>query len=320
MDPEAEGALRPLSAEIGKLEPQRQRVRQIFVQRGVEPAATAEAVESCVQLLGHERLRADFDMALRNFLNTFDTVLPRPEALPFVDDVNLFGEIQVLTRRRYRDTPDGDFDPRKYKEKVRRLIDAHVMALDLSQKIPPMRITDPAFGAYLDEIGSHRARASEMEHAVRHHIREHLDEDPAYYSKLSERINEIIGRLEDRWEQIALELGDLIDEINAGRTDDDNTGLDPATELPFHDQMAERVASSAPDASDQLIALTGSLVAEIRRITGAVGFWDNPTKQDDLRKAVKRLLDRSDLFAYDAGLDELAVELVAIAKANQHRL
>ena len=320
VDPEAEGALRPLSAEIGKLEPQRQRVRQIFVQRGVEPAATAEAVESCVQLLGHERLRADFDVALRAFLDTFDTVLPRPEALPFVDDVNLFGEIQVQTRRRYRDTPDGDFDPRKYKEKVRRLIDAHVMALDLSQKIPPMRITDPAFGAYLDEIGSHRARASEMEHAVRHHIREHLDEDPAYYSKLSERINEIIGRLEDRWEQIALELGDLIDEINAGRTDDDNTGLDPATELPFHDQMAERVASSAPDASDQLIELTGSLVAEIRRITGAVGFWDNPTKQDDLRKAVKRLLDRSDLFAYDAGLDELAVELVAIAKANQHRL
>ena len=320
VDPNAEGALRPLSAEIGKLEPQRQRVRQIFVQRGVEPAATIKAVESCILLLGDERLRADFDVALRTFLNTFDTVLPRPEALPFVDDVNLLGEIQVQTRRRYRDTPDGDFDPRKYKEKVRKLIDDHIMALDLSQKIPPMRITDPAFGAYLDEIGSHRAKASEMENAVRHHIREHIDEDPAYYSKLSERIDEIIGRLEDRWEQLALELGDLIDEINTGRTDDDNTGLDPVAELPFHGLMAERVASSAPDAAERLIVLTVSLVAEIRRITGAIGFWDNPTKQDELRKAVKLQLDGSDLFAYGAGLDELAVELVAIAKANQHRL
>lgn len=111
-----------------------------------------------------------------------------------------------------------------------------------------------------------------------------------------------------------------LDEINAGRTDDDNTGLDPVVELPFHDQMAEKMASSAPDAAERLVALTVSLVAEVRRITGAVGFWDNATKQDELRKAVKRLLDRSDLFAYDAGLDELAVELVAIAKANQHRL
>ena len=55
----------------------------------MELAATAEVVEACVLLLGNERLRADFDMALRTFLNTFDTVLPRPEALPFVDDVNL---------------------------------------------------------------------------------------------------------------------------------------------------------------------------------------------------------------------------------------
>ena len=132
-----DGALRPLTAEIEKLEPQRQRVRQIFVQHGVEPAETDEAIEACVQLLADEKLRAAFDVALRTFLTTFDTVLPRPEALPFVDDVNLFGEIQVRTRRRYRDTPDGDFDPHKYKEKVRRLIDEHVVALDLSQKIPP---------------------------------------------------------------------------------------------------------------------------------------------------------------------------------------
>ena len=224
------------------------------------------------------------------------------------------------SRYRYRDTPDGDFDPRKYKEKVRKLIDEHVTVLDLSQKVPPMRITDPGFGSHVAGISTGRAKASEMENAVRHHIRERVDEDPAYYSKLSERIDEILGRLEGQWTQIALEFGELIDEINAGRTDDDNTGLDPVVELPFHDQMAEKMASSAADAAERLIALTGSLVAEIRRITGAVGFWDNATKQDELRKAVKRLLDRSDLFAYDAGLDELAVELVAIAKANQHRL
>ena len=319
LDPDVDGALRPLATEIEKLEPQRQRVRQIFVQRGVEPAANIDAIEACVQVLADERLRAGFDVALRTFLTTFDTVLPRPEALPFVDDVNLFGEIQMLARRRYRDTPDGDFDPHKYKENVRRLIDRHITVLDLSQKIRPVRITDPAFSAHINGIGSDRAKASEMEHAVRHHIRGHIDEDPVYYERLSQRVDEILERLEERWDQMALEFEELVAEINAGRTDEEDTGLDPNTELPFHNQMAEKVASSQPDTSERLVALTSDLVAEIRRLIGVVGFWDNATKQDELRKAIKQTLDRSNLFAY-TNLDELAVELVALAKANQHRL
>ncbi len=319
VDPDVDGALRPLTTEIEKLEPQRQRVRQIFVQRSVEPAATNDALEACVQLLGDERLRAEFDVALRTFFTTFDTVLPRPEALPFVDDVNLFGDIQIRTRRRYRDTPDGDFDPYKYKEKVRWLIDQHITVLDLSQKVPPLRITDPAFNAHIKEMGSDRAKASEMEHAVRHHIRTHVDEDPVYYGKLSERVDEILDRLEDRWDQIALEFEEMIADINAGRADEEATGLDPTTELPFHNQMAEKVAGSQGNTTERLIALTRGLVTEIRRIIGAVGFWDNATKQDELRKAIKRLLDDSELFVYES-LDELAVDIVALTKANQHRL
>ena len=317
IDPDVDGALRPLTHEIEKLEPQQQRLRQIFMQRGVEPAT--DSAEDCVHLLGDERLRTEFDVALRAFLNTLNTVLPRPAALPFIGDLKLFGEIQVQTRRRYRDTPDGDFDPRKYQEKIRRLIDEHITVLDLEHKIPPVRINDVAFAEHVNQIDSDRTKASEMEHALRHHIREHIDEDPAYYGKLSDRIDDILDRLEDRWDQIALEFEDLITDVNDGPTDEDNTGLDPTTELPFHNQMVEKVATSQPDANEQLITLTTSLVNEIRRIIGVIGFWDNATKQDDLRKAIKRFLDDSGLFEWDS-LDELSVELVALAKANQRRL
>ena len=242
IDPDVDGALRPLIAEIEKLDPQRERVRQIFVQRGVEPVGS-DTIEDCVLLLEDERLRAEFDVALKLFLTTFDTVLPRPEALPFVAAVNLFGEIQVLTRRRYRDTVDGDFDPHKYKEKVRRLIDEHITVLDLSQKIAPIKVTDAEFAAHVRGSSRHRAKASEMEHAIRHHIREHLDEDPAYYEACPNASTRSSTKLEDRWEQIAL-FEDIVREINAGRQDEDHTGLDPTTELPFHGLMAERVASS----------------------------------------------------------------------------
>lgn len=319
LDPDLDGALRPLTSEIEKLSPQCERIRQIFVQRGIEPVATVDSIEACVELLEDERLRAEFDVALATFLTTVDIVLPRPQVLPFIESVNLFGEIQIQTRRRYRDTVDGDFDPRKYKEKVRALIDQHITVLDLTQKVAPVKITDPRFSEHVQGLSSDRAKASEMEHAVRHHIRQKLDEDPAYYGRISERVDEILDRLEERWEQIALELGALITEINAGRSDADETGLDPTTELPFHGLMAEKVASSDADASDRLVGVTRSLVEHVRRQIAVVGFWENTTKQDELRKGIKRSLDDSNLFSYEA-LDELAVELVALAKANQRRL
>ena len=319
LDPDVDVALRPLTSEIDKLDPQRERIRQLFVQHGVEPAAADDNIEACVQLLADEKLRAEFDEALRVFLGTFDTVLPRPQALPFVDDVGLFGEIQIRVRRRYRDTPDGDFDPHKYKEKVRRLLDSHITALDLSHKIEPVRITAPEFAVHVNEISSARTKASEMEHAIRFHIREHLDEDPVYFRKLSKRVDEILERLKDRWEQIALEFHELVEEVNAGHSDENHTGLDPTTELPFHNVMAERVASSAPDTAGRLINLTGGLTTEIHRTVRVVGFWDNPTKQDGLRKHIKRTLDASDLFNYNS-LDQLAVELLELTKANRYRL
>ena len=316
IDPDVDGALRPLVAEMAKLDPQRERIRQLFVQRGVDPSL--DTIEDCILLLEDERLRADFDIALKQFMTTFDTVLPRPEALPFVEAVNMYGEIQVLTRRRYRDDVDGDFDPHKYKEKVRRLIDQHITVLDLSQRIAPIKVTDAEFAEHVRGIVSPRTKASEMEHAIRHHIREHLDEDPAYYDRLSQRVDEILHSLEDRWEQIAL-FEEIISEINAGRSDEADTGLDPTTELPFHGLMAERIASSDGAAADGLTALTRSLVGDVRSQIAVVGFWENTTKQDELRKSIKRSLDDSNLFAYD-DLDELAVELVALAKANQRRL
>jgi len=71
-----------------------------------------------------------------------------------------------------------------------------------------------------------------MEHAIRFHLREHWDEDPEHYSRLSERIEEIIESLGEQWKQLALALGDLLPEVRAGRQADE-TGLDPVTEAPF---------------------------------------------------------------------------------------
>ena len=60
--------------------------------------------------------------------------------------------------------------------------------------LPPVSITDPDYQAEGRANGSDpRARASEMEHAIRHHISVHMAEDPARYRRLSERLEQILA-------------------------------------------------------------------------------------------------------------------------------
>ena len=210
-----EGLLQSIADELPKLTDRRQRVRNLFLERGLDRFDAEDDVEACVAALEDERLRAAFEVALKQFLTTLDIVMPRPESLPFNRDAKFFGMVQVRARRRYR---EGDtFDVSLYGEKVRSLIDDHVLALGVDQKIPPVSITAPDFRSKVGGLRSDRAKASEMEHAIRYHIRKHFDEDPAHYTKLSEKLDKILEALKERWDQLAMALSDLVDEALKGR-------------------------------------------------------------------------------------------------------
>ena len=73
-----------------------------------------------------------------------------------------------------------------------------------------MSITDPDFLAKVKGLTSDKAKASEMEHALRFHIRKNFDEDPARYTKLSERLDEILKTLTGKWDQLSLALEELL--------------------------------------------------------------------------------------------------------------
>jgi hypothetical protein len=89
-------------------------------------------------------------------------------------------------RRRYW-VDDGEFDPTLYGEKVRELIGEYLEPLSVEQVFPrlPDRKRFPREGR---GAGQPPARASEMEHAIRHHITVHLAEDPAPWPRTRRRI------------------------------------------------------------------------------------------------------------------------------------
>ncbi|MFU8807099.1 MAG: UvrB domain 3-containing protein, partial [Bradymonadaceae bacterium] len=206
-----EGALQSLKDEIPKLRDRHHRVITVFTSRGIEDLSD---IEACAGLLRDDRVRAEFQVLLKRFLETLDLVLPRPEALPYVESARRFGQIQ--NRAGKFGTTDELVLGKDIGAKVRKLIDDHLISVGIDQSIPPVSILDAHFD---EEIGRHRndrAKASDMEHALRYHIRKNFDEDPAHYQKLSERLDHILETQKGRWEDLYEALRELVEREREG--------------------------------------------------------------------------------------------------------
>jgi type I restriction enzyme R subunit len=275
--------------------------------------------EACVELLEDQRLRAEFHVLLKAFLVTLDLVLPRPQALPYVKDAKILGDIQLRARNRYRsgERPIGE----EVGAKVRTLIDEHIISLGIDPKIPPMVIGDATFDEHVDKLGSPKAKASEMEHALRFEIRQHIDEDPERYEELSKRLDRILTQMQDHWDELVAALKQLTDEAKAGRQADD-TGLDPETEAPFLGVIRQEVAKDGAVPPAQLLRLavaTRGLVSFIRTEIALADFWNKPQAQEALRKRIVQFLDDGDVLPLSR-LEELADRLLELARVNHAKL
>ena len=311
-----QGALKPLDDELPRLDDRYRRALAVLADRNLDPS---EDIEACVNLLADVAVRADFAAKLDLFLESLDAVLPRPEALPYVRDAKLLGFVNRAAANLYR-------DPQLHLigvgHKVRKLIDDHLEARGVDPKIAPISITDPDFGRAVESHRTDRAKASEMEHAARHHISRHFHEDPAYYRKLSERLEAILARLSGNLAELVEELRRFTDEIRQGRPADD-TGLDPHTQAPFlgvivDDPGGEDVHPSG-DRLEELARLTVELVEFVRAKICTVDFWRNTHRQEALRGDIAQFLDDNDLAPFERQ-SAVADEVVELARHLHARL
>ena len=316
---DVEGALESLKDEIPKLRDQHRRVLDLFHSRGIEDIADTEALRPAA---ADERLRAEFQVKLKQFLATLDLVLPRPEGLPFVNDAKTLAYIQARARNRYRG--DERLIGKEVGEKVRKLIDEHIISLGIDPKIPPIEITDADFDEHVEQERSPRAKASEMEHALRYHIRKHLDEDPTHYEKLSERLKGILQEFEGRWDELAEALKRLIEEARRaarGRRDrprprDPGTVLRPAAagdRRRCHADGQDARRGSAPS------PWSWWTTSSRRSASWASGIPTGPRPAMGCGAGSSRPWMTADLLPFDR-LEPVADRLMELAKANHHRL
>src|SRR5699024_12090863 len=137
---------------------------------------------------------------------------------------------------------DGTMDISDTGGKVRELIEEYVYATSPKILFEPVSILSNQFDEKLDAIKEPEAKAAEMEHAIKHEIRVKFDENPAKYTSLKERLEQLIELRNAR----QLRIEELLEEYYQLRKDMINTeeetesfGLKDTRQLPFYQLLAE---------------------------------------------------------------------------------
>ncbi len=304
-----EGALLPIGDELLRLADRHQRVVSLFTQRGCD----LDDTEACVTLLHDGKLRAKFALYLGDFLQSLNTVLPRPEALRYVSDAHKLGLIHAKAVKRTRDE-QLQLVVKGAEAKVRKLIDDHVLAQGIDPKVPPISILAAEFEQHVGRLRSPRAQAAEMEFAARHHISRHFQEDPVYYQKLSQRLEDILETLADNWEALVEALRDFIREY---RTAHAQQSQHDRALLPFLRLLADATSGdqSLEEEPERLAEATVEMVKLIQGEISRVDFWRNIVAQNQLRGQLVTYLDDNDLVPFEQQ-EALADQIVQTAKAN----
>ena len=256
-------------------------------------------MEACVDLLEDVEIRAEFINKFRDFLVSLGIVMPRPEALPYLRDAKILGFIAKVAANLYR---DEQLNLLGVEIKVRQLIDQYIAAQGIDPRIPPIEITDVGFEEHVRKRRSSRTRASEMLHALRHHIHIRINEDPEFFNTMSEKLEKILQTLKDNWDELEKALIQFIREEVARGRQPDIPGLDPKLQAPFFGVLKQRLDTELGTAVDSaspefaaLVQLTVDLVERIREEIRRVDSGGTTLAEEAWKRGYTILFDAGEL-------------------------
>ncbi len=156
--------------------------------------------EEYEQLLVDKKLRDDFYEALSAFSKTFKIALstesfvndtPENKINNYKSDLKRFLNLKTSVKKRYGD----DIDYRDYEPQIKKLLDTYVTASEVTLLTRPINILDEVeLNQELEKLGSKSlaSKADMIAHNTLKHIDEKMQEDPVFYGKFSELIQQAI--------------------------------------------------------------------------------------------------------------------------------
>ncbi|NJL80195.1 MAG: type I restriction endonuclease subunit R [Richelia sp. SM2_1_7] len=304
---DVEGAWFDVREELPKLQAAHRRVMDFWQQREF---SIYDDLEPCVNALNHdESSRAEFYQLLRQFLQEMDAFLPRPQALPYLKDAKQLGQLKKIVDDIFRDERPEDPKP-----KVQALIDEHIQSQGIDLKVAPVNILDFNFEQRVQQRHSTQTKAAEMEHAIRYHIRTHLDDDPVYYRKLSEKLEQILQNHQSNWDLIAAEFLNLAQKVRSEQTDSEENQINVKIR-PFYNALIDVLESPTPEQQNQIQIFSSEIVDFINSQTNIINFWNDLVVRKELRKQIWVKLEDS-MFFPDSKLDALADQITQLAERH----
>ncbi len=324
--------LKSLLTELPILEERYQRLLQHFRAAGVgrieafikdelpTPEAEVAVVHAAVGALKDIKRRADFEVYLKKFLQSLNLILPNQAGHPYRGPARRFGYLLRMVKERYK---DDSLDIADAGEKVKALINEHLIDLGINPKIPPIELLADDFIANVQKHaqGDPEAKASEMEHAIRKHCTVHFDEDPAFYKRLSEKLEKLIQEHQNNWQALAEGYEQIRNEAMEGRTDAiEGLSKEATTFYDYVVQLAFGGDAVPPDAHAPLKKLMARIVEILQGTIDIIDFWKKPIEVKNLRGNIDTEILLANIPQLNAKHERIAVEIVKLAEKRHEEL
>jgi type I restriction enzyme R subunit len=277
------GALHPVDSEIPRLQTRHRAAMKYF------DYINQSNLDACIQVLEPEDVRHEFDMAFKRFSKSMDMVMPSPKAQPYMEDLKFLGKVRQAAKSRYR---DEGMDISDCGEKVKQLIAEHLHASSVEIIHEPIDILSSKFEQRLGETKGNEAKASEIEHAIRHEIKIKMEENPVFYTSLREKLEQFIQARKEKQLSIAdlvEELRGIVDDMRNNAMRSEEQGF-TREQYPFF-QLLEQKLQDEEDV-DILKDLT-HIITELVQEEAVLEWTDKEDVQRQMRQKIKRQLRTS---------------------------
>jgi type I restriction enzyme R subunit len=276
-------------------------------------------LEKCLDVLEDIRIRADFAVKFRLFLKSMDVLCSKPAGRAYIPALKAFGHIHARAQSRFRDDSINILGAGR---KVRKLIEDYLLTIGIDTKIKPLEITADEFEREVSKNRTPRSQASAMEHAIRKHCKVRLNTDPVYYRRISEKLEEILKRYKDNWDEQVRYLKQLRKEIREGRKAEES-GLNPKKHAPFFDMLKDiafKDRKPSKNVDEQMKKITLDIVNVIALEIGKVGFWGNAFKEKHLRALIDDILLYSNVTELVDKKEQIVTDFMKLAKNRKEEI